>query len=66
MDKYCEFYSLAAFEEVFKKQRYFYIPANYKDMDAVVKNDRHFKKILRKAAKHLKVNKKFIGNNHRY
>jgi len=66
MDKYCEFYCSAAFEEVFKKQRYFYIPANYKDMDAVVKNDRNFKRILRKAAKRLKVNKKFIGNNHRY
>lgn len=66
MDKYCDFYYSEAFEEVFKKQRYFYIPMIYKDMEAVVKNDRYFKGIIRKAAKHLKVNKKFIGNNRRY
>ena len=66
MDNYCDFYCSAAFEDVFKKQRYFYIPVMYKDMEAVVKNDRHFKGILRKAMKRLKVNKKFIGNNRRY
>jgi hypothetical protein len=66
MDKYCEFYCLAAFEEVSKKQRYFYIPANYKDMELVLKTDRYFKRIIRKADKRLKVNKKFIGNNRRH
>lgn len=66
MDKYCEFYCYATFEEVFKKQRYFYIPVIYKDMEAVVKNDRYFKGILMKATKRLKVNKKFINNNRRY
>ncbi len=66
MDKYCEFYCSAAFEEVSKKQRYFYIPANYKDMELVLKTDRYFKRIIRKADKRLKVNKKFIGNNRRH
>lgn len=66
MDKYCEFYCFAAFEEVSKKQRYFYIPANYKDMELVLKTDRYFKRIIRKADKRLKVNKKFIGNNRRH
>lgn len=66
MDKYCEFYCSAAFEEVSKKQRYFYIPVIYKDMEAVLKTDRYFKRIIRKADKLLKVNKKFIGNNRRH
>lgn len=69
MDKYYEFYCnpfMRTFEEGFKKQQYFYIPANFKDMEVVVKNDRFFKGILKKAKKYLKVNKKFIGNERRY
>jgi hypothetical protein len=52
---------MRTFEEEFKKQRYFYIPAAYKDMEVVLKNDRYFKGILKKATKCLKVNKKFIS-----
>ncbi len=64
MDKYYEFYCnqvMRTFEEEFKKQRYFYIPAAYKDMEVVLKNDRYFKGIFKKATKCLKVNKKFIS-----
>jgi hypothetical protein len=55
---------MRTFEEGFKKQRYFYIPANFKDRDEVIKNDRFFKGVLVKAKRYLKFNKKFIGNNH--
>lgn len=67
MEKYYEFYCnqmMRTFEEGFKKQRYFYISANFKDRDEVIKNDRFFKGVLVKAKRYLKINKKFIGNNH--
>lgn len=67
MDKYYEFYCthyMRSIEEEFeKKQKYFYIPSRYKDMDLVLKTDRFFKEIINKAAKVAKVNKRFIGNH---
>jgi len=62
-----EYYTIAMFsfdDETEKRSRKIYFPLRYKDMEPVIANDRYFKRILKKAAKVSKTNKKFI--NHPY
>lgn len=51
-------------DETEKLPRKIYYHLIYKDMGPVIANDRYFKKILRKASKASKVNKKFINPPH--